>query len=111
MRTATNTQQVVHESRVRTDSLVASGIASIGLTTLVFLRSLIPAWAEMWLLAGCLFAFFKWLTWTHRSAPSRDAGAKTQLGYLFGWVGLDVEEFCTPARLQRGVTASEWALA
>src|SRR5262245_7603974 len=111
MRTATNTQQVVHESRLRTDSLVAIGIASVGLTTSVLVRSRIPAWAEMWLLAGCLFAFFKWLTWLQRPARCGDVGAKLQFGYLFGWVGLDVEEFCTPAPFQPEFAAKEWALA
>jgi alginate O-acetyltransferase complex protein AlgI len=65
----------------------------------------------MWLLAGCLFAFFKWLTWAQRSARCREVGAKLQLAYLFGWVGLDVEEFCTPAPRQMEVAVSEWAVA
>ncbi|MGE5191312.1 MAG: MBOAT family protein [Deltaproteobacteria bacterium] len=68
-------------------------------------------WEVMWLMAVCLFAFFKWLTWSHRSARIRDIGAEYRLGYLFGWVGLDVDEFCALARFDRKVAAREWILA
>src|SRR5262249_25048652 len=49
MRTATNTQPIIQESRPRTDTVIAAGIASVGLIALVSLRSRIPAWSEMWL--------------------------------------------------------------
>jgi alginate O-acetyltransferase complex protein AlgI len=111
MRTAPTTHPIVRASRQQSVFPIAIGFGSAGLIALLCLRSHVPAWAEMWLLAGCLFAFFKWLTWAHRSARYRNAGAKLRLGYLFGWVGLNVEEFCTSAQLSRNVAASQWALA
>src|SRR5262245_23950706 len=111
MRTAMNLHAPVDRPYQKREYSIAVATALTGAITLVSLRSRIPAWAEMWLLAGCLFAFFKWLTWSHRPARNRDVGAKRRLGYLFGWVGLDVEEFCTPAPINREVAASEWALA
>src|SRR5262245_8149443 len=90
---------------------IAVATALTGAITLLYLHSRLPAWAEMWLLAGCLFAFFKRLTWAHRSARICGVGAKLKLAYLFGWVGLDVEEFCTPAPVEQEVAPNEWAVA
>jgi hypothetical protein len=91
-----------------------TAIAAISLACLfgtTLLQPHLPAWAKMWLLAVCLFAFFKWLTWSHRPVRNRAIGAKQSLGYLFGWVGLDADEFCTSAPFDRNADSREWMLA
>lgn len=54
-----------------------------------------PAWLLMWAVALGLFIGFKWLTW-HR-AQGRGIGWR-DVGYLFGWVGLDAPTFLKPSR-------------
>jgi hypothetical protein len=111
MKTAVNVHTSVDRLHQMAKYSIAVGAVLAGSIALLPLRSRIPAWAEMWFLAACLFAFFKWLTWTRRSAKNRNTGAKRRLGFLFGWAGLDVEEFCTPAPFANKVAASEWAVA
>jgi hypothetical protein len=86
-------------------------ICGAGVLAAVALRPYFPAWTEMWLLAGSLFAFFKWLTWSHRSMHRSSGGTTGTLGYLFGWVGLNADEFCAAASADRQPSAREWALA
>lgn len=88
---------------------VAFGAAAIA--SAMALQPHVPPWAEMWLVAGSLFIVFKWLTWSGRSAEFAPTSKRTMLGYLFGWVGLDVNEFCAPPRSLARPRAAEWALA
>ncbi len=50
-----------------------------------------PPWAVMWLLASCIYATCKWLTWrcadAHRVPPWKHAA------YLLAWPGMDAGAF------------------
>ena len=60
----------------------------------IFFRPMLAPWVFMWALAFSMFSGCKWLTWrqvgAHRNLQWRDAA------YLFGWVGLDAENFLHP---------------
>jgi hypothetical protein len=82
-----------------------------GVLAAIALRPYFPAWAEMWLVAVSLFVFFKRLTWSRRSLRHSSVGTTRTLGYLFGWVGLDADEFCVLAQPNRTCGTWEWGLA
>lgn len=86
-------------------------IATAGFAAAIAARSVVPAWAEMWLVAITLFGIFKWLTWSRRSEQYAAVSIARSLGYLFGWVGLDADEFCTRNAADRRPNASEWRIA
>ena len=63
------------------------------LTAVAFaVRGFLPSWGFMWLLAFCIFAGCKWLTFAR--VPKCEKWR--QLAYLFGWPGMDAKEFLGP---------------
>lgn len=72
---------------------------------------LLPPWAIMWIVAFAWFGFFKWLTWTRRSPQFSDPDPGKQFGYLFGWVGCDPNEFCTPTAPAAAPNKHDWLVA
>jgi hypothetical protein len=111
MQTAFPPGSIVRDPREPVLHSIVTLIGGAGVFTAVALRPHVSAWAEMWLLAGSLFAFFKWLTWSRRSVFHSSVGTTRTLGYLFGWVGLDVDEFCVPAQPDQTGGAREWGVA
>jgi hypothetical protein len=74
-------------------------------------RSLLPAWAFMWVLSFAIFISLKWLTWWR--ARSRIAhSAWRSAAYLFAWPGMDAEAFLDASqRVPRPVpTTWLWAI-
>ncbi len=59
--------------------------------TVIFFRSALAPWVFMWALAFAMFFGCKWLTW--RQAGARQPFHWRDAAYLFGWVGLDAENF------------------
>ena len=58
--------------------------------TALALRSHVPDWGFMWILAGAMFFAAKWITWfpyRRRGSPSRG------LLYLLAWTGMDANTF------------------
>jgi alginate O-acetyltransferase complex protein AlgI len=75
------------------------------------IRPYVSAWFEMWLVAAVLFANFKWLTWVGRSKRLATVGNGRALGYFFGWVGLNADEFCEHSTSEVGPQVRDWAAA
>jgi alginate O-acetyltransferase complex protein AlgI len=71
----------------------------------------LPPWAKMWIVAFAWFGFFKWLTWSRRSPQFSNLGPGKQFGYLCGWVGFEVNEFCTPTAPEAKPPAHDWLVA
>jgi alginate O-acetyltransferase complex protein AlgI len=111
MRTASLPDSIIRNPREPALLLIGNLGAAAGVLIAAALRPYVPAWAEMWLPAGSLFAFFKWLTWSRRSVRHSSVGTIRTLGYLFCWVGLDADEFCAPAPSDGKSAAGEWGLA
>jgi alginate O-acetyltransferase complex protein AlgI len=86
-------------------------IATLSLAAAIGVGAEVAPWARMWGVAFALFVFLKWLTWSRRSPRYSNVGRGMQIGYLFGWVGLDADEFCAPAAQQAHSTAREWLAA
>ena len=74
----------------------------------LFLRSSLPAWAFMWLLAFAIYAGCKWLTWWQAAAR---ANPWRQLGYLLFWPGMDARAFLDSRTHPARPSASEWLFA
>lgn len=74
-------------------------------------RSVVPAWAEMWLVAITLFGIFKWRTWTRRSEQYSAISITRSLTYFCVWIGLDANEFCDRSAADQRPTANEWRTA
>jgi alginate O-acetyltransferase complex protein AlgI len=68
----------------------------------------VPAWAWMWLLAGCIFAGAKWLTW--RTSASRLSGSASVI-YWLGWPGLDASPFENRLSEKQFASWKEWVFA
>ncbi len=75
------------------------------------MRPFVPAWCEMILVALGFLANFKWLTWTRRSTGFATATPGTGFGYLFGWIGLNADEFCTRLPLDDRPQVRQWSIA
>ena len=70
----------------------------------------LPGWVRMWLTAGAFFFGFKLITlW--RVGPLVAASIGRRLAYVFGWVGMDAEEFLAPAGRGRIAPRGEWVRA
>ena len=111
MRNATLKQLVLDAPRERSFDFVACGIATAGVLATITLHDCIPAWGEMWLVAGSLFLLFKWLTWSRRSTRHSAIGGFSAWGYFCGWVGLDADEFCKSPSSVKQPVGRDWALA
>src|ERR1700693_4329200 len=89
----------------------APAITAASVLAAMAMRPYVAAWCEMLLVAMVLFANFKCLTWTGRAKRFANAGRGQALAYFFGWVGLDVDEFCTRLELDSRPPPREWAAA
>jgi Membrane bound O-acyl transferase family len=70
-----------------------------------------PRWAWMWVLAFCIYAFCKWLTW--RATPHGKTPRWLQAGYLLAWPGMDAATFLDrdPERKPAKPHPREWLFA
>jgi predicted DCC family thiol-disulfide oxidoreductase YuxK len=68
----------------------------------------LAAWKYMWAIAGALFVGCKWMTF--RAAQHPDASFGRIVGFLFGWPGMNAEEFFSAQTVQRP-RFDAWALA
>lgn len=75
----------------------------IAVTAALAARSLLPAWAFMWVLAAAIFAGCKW--WMYRRVARQQAmagqpapSAWRAAGYFFAWPGLDASAFLADDR-------------
>ena len=76
----------------------------LGIAAAVFGRQL-PPWLYMWLLAFALFVGCKWLCFRRALARGIHAPLNRQLGFLFGWIGMDAREFFeTPTPTEKPLT-------
>ncbi len=71
-------------------------------------RGALAPWAFMWLLAGALFAGFKWLTGRRTETPRHRAGFLRSLGYLVAWPGMDAVSFLSTGSRVARPTAAAW---
>src|SRR5258708_31670784 len=108
MQTFAITQPAVSDGRGRKHYAGAVVIVVAALLAATAVPRDVPAWAEMWLIAGVLFAAFKTLTWGGRSRLCPAVSMGRTLGYLFGWIGLDANEFCAATAVDIRPRASEW---
>ena len=60
----------------------------------VMVRSILPAWVFMWLMASAIFFGYKWLTWRRACRSGCHPSVARSLGYLFAWPGMDAMAFC-----------------
>ncbi len=85
-------------------------LAAVLLPAAIAAGGALPGWIRMWLTAGAFFFGFKLLTlW--RVGSSVPASVGRRLAYLFGWVGMDAEEFLAPAGQGRIAPRREWVRA
>ncbi|HWD93525.1 MAG TPA: DCC1-like thiol-disulfide oxidoreductase family protein [Verrucomicrobiae bacterium] len=70
-----------------------------------------PAWIYMWLLALALFYSCKWLCLRMAMARGVHAGLGRKIGFLFGWVGMDAEDFLTEATVPEKPRTTAWLAA
>jgi Membrane bound O-acyl transferase family len=75
------------------------------------LRSALPAWAFMWLLAAAIFTGCKWQTWWDSSAGRLPGHWKRSFAYLLLWPGMDAEEFLDTHAEPRRIQPHEWMAA
>lgn len=71
------------------------------------LQSGVPSWALMWLLAFCIFAGCKWLTWRRRHLQVPHPGWRSA-AYLFAWPGMDAASFLSSRSRVRRPALSSW---
>ncbi len=69
----------------------------------------LPRWGVMWLIAFAIYAGCKWITWCD-AAAKRPLGGR-DIGYLFGWPGMDARAFLARSQHVRRPTAIEWLFA
>jgi hypothetical protein len=75
------------------------------------LRSAVPPWALMWILAIVIFSGFKWWTWW-RAVDSRGRTTATRsLIYLFLWPGMDARRFLALDRWSYSPSSPAWIWA
>jgi hypothetical protein len=79
-------------------------------STMILLRSGLPAWAFMWALALAIFLSLKWLTWW-AARQQIAASAGRSLAYLLAWPGMDAAAFLDQARACRQAPVREWLWA
>jgi Membrane bound O-acyl transferase family len=73
-------------------------------------RSLLPAWAFMWILSFAIFMGLKWLTWWKaRSRVAHPAWRST--AYLLAWPGMDAEAFLDASQRVSPPAPSTWLWA
>lgn len=68
-----------------------------------------PDWARMWLIALCLYAGFKWLTW-RRAVRHLSPPVFRSLAYLLLWPGMDATRFLSGMKAERPTTC-DWLRA
>jgi predicted DCC family thiol-disulfide oxidoreductase YuxK len=71
-------------------------------------RSSVPAWAFMWMLALALYAGCKWLTWWN--SPRTANTSWRPAAYLFAWPGMDAGQFLRGDHLS-ALPRSSWLAA
>lgn len=76
-------------------------------TSAFALRSILPAWAFMWLLAIAIFAGLKWLTWWRARKQVKDARWRS-VAYLLAWPGMDADPFLDSDEHQHQPSARAW---
>jgi alginate O-acetyltransferase complex protein AlgI len=59
------------------------------------LRSALPSWVFMWLLAFAMFLGCKWLTWRRALRNGCRGTIARSLGHFFVWPGMDAKTFLT----------------
>lgn len=83
----------------------------LGTTTALGVCGDLPRWGRMWLLAGTVFAGFKWLTF----CAARSGGVKTtrrrSLEYLLLWPGMDARTFLDVTAGAKVPPMREWMVA
>lgn len=62
----------------------------------------------MWLLAGGIFAGFKWQTWWDATVARCTGNWGRTLAYLLLWPGMDADEFFEPRTAKRRIAVREW---
>jgi uncharacterized protein YqjF (DUF2071 family) len=99
-------QSTARRTPRRAGWLVLTGL--IALSTLA--GRLLPPWAFMWMLAFCIWAGCKWMTF--RSAqPQRSDGTWRRIAYLLAWPGMDAAAFLDVTKLPARPPAREWIAA
>jgi predicted DCC family thiol-disulfide oxidoreductase YuxK len=71
----------------------------------------LPPWLYMWTLAFALFAGCKWLCFRNELAKGTRPGLGRSLGFLFGWIGMDAEDFLAKDNAPETPRATEWLFA
>lgn len=71
------------------------------------LRNKNESWVFMWALSFAIFGGCKWLTWWRARKRFHPSLARS-LGYLFGWVGMDAEQFLNANRDATRPALREW---
>ncbi len=93
--------------RVSVAVAVAPLVALVGIA--ISLRSLLPAWGFMWVLAAAIFFGLKWLSWWRARGEVAHAAWRSW-AYLFGWPGMDAAAFLGDERPARP-SARRWLWA
>jgi predicted DCC family thiol-disulfide oxidoreductase YuxK len=70
-----------------------------------------PPWLYMWTLAFVLFIGCKWLCFCSELAHGTNPGLGRKVGFLFGWIGMDVANFFTTDDAPKMPKATEWVFA
>ena len=72
-------------------------------------RNALPPWAFMWLLAGCIYAGLKWLSWWRaRGVPH---ARWRSIAYLLAWPGMEAERFLHKRHRAAPPSPRKWAWA
>jgi hypothetical protein len=74
------------------------------------LRSTLPAWGFMWLLAVTIFAALKWLTWW-RARKNVEHARWRSIAYLVAWPGMDADSFLDSNQLPQRPAPHAWLWA
>jgi hypothetical protein len=70
-------------------------------------RSLLPAWAFMWILSIAIYFGLKWLSWWKVRNRVAHAGWRSA-AYLFTWPGMDAESFMDASQRVPSPSGSAW---
>ena len=100
-------RQTFAEQDSRTDG-PAGWIPLLVLTPIALsLRSRLEPWQFMWTLSLAIFFGCKWQAWWEQKSVMRSSVARN-LGFLFGWPGMDAARFLDPARHAAKTKWNEW---
>ena len=75
------------------------------------IRSSLPPWAFMWMMAGALYAGCKWLSFRDARNDGVAASRTRTIEYLLAWPGMDAGAFLSRTNFKGRPAGSEWIAA